>query len=160
MTIPLGWMSLRNKKGAGATAGTAGRTGGDFFLPTGACATALSAVTIVSLRSGHTHVRLLLAFVGGLRLLLAFAGGLGEPRALGGSDGEGLLCPRCERRCHGCHGTCRRSAVPTTQRLCHRSPKPPILLVITADVAVRHGVCSQLLVRSCVTRYAGYLCSM
>jgi hypothetical protein len=37
-TIPLRWMGLPNKKGAGATAGVAGRTGGDFFS-TGARAT-------------------------------------------------------------------------------------------------------------------------
>jgi hypothetical protein len=43
-TIPLGWMGLPNKKGAGATAGVAGRTGGDFFS-TSAHATALLAVT-------------------------------------------------------------------------------------------------------------------
>jgi hypothetical protein len=44
MTIQLGWMGSLNEKGAGATAGAAGRTGGDFFS-TGARATALSTET-------------------------------------------------------------------------------------------------------------------
>ena len=46
-----------------------------------------------SLRNGCRRVRLLLALVGAL----------GEPGALGDSDGGGLLCPRCARRCHGWH---------------------------------------------------------
>jgi hypothetical protein len=62
-------MGSPNEKGVCTTAGVAGWTGVDFF-PTGARATALSAVTRGT----------------------AFVGGLGEPRALGGSDGGGLLC--------------------------------------------------------------------
>jgi len=69
------------------------------------------------------------------------------PDALGGSDGEGLLCPtRCARHCHGCHHTCGRSAV-CCHRVCHRGPEPPILLVVAADVGVRH--CSRLCSRLC-----------
>jgi hypothetical protein len=74
-------MGLPNEKGAGATAGAAGRSHsivvgnerrnrrGRF---SGRC----------SLRSGRRHVRLLLVLVGAL----------GEPGALGDSDGGGLLC--------------------------------------------------------------------
>ncbi len=90
MTIPLGWMGSPNEKGAGATAGAAGRTGivsgNKRNRRCGRCSERFS------LRSGHRHVRLLLALVGEL----------GEPRALGGSDGGGLLChgeKLCSRLC-------------------------------------------------------------
>jgi hypothetical protein len=97
-----------------------GRFSGRCSLRSGRC----------SLRSGRWHARLLLA---------ALVGALCFPDALGGSDGEGLLCPtRCARRCNSCHHTCGRSAV-CCQRVCHRGPKPPIPLVVAADVAVRHG---------------------
>ena len=139
-TIPHGWMGSPNKKGAGATAGATGggllvlcrclhhsiivgrkkrrngrgRFSGRCSLRSGRC----------SLRSGRWHARLLLA---------ALVGALCFPDALGGSDGEGLLCPtRCARRCNSCHHTCGRSAV-CCQRVYHRGPKPPIPLVVTAD---------------------------
>ena len=127
-------MGSPNKKGAGATAGATGggllvlcrclhhsiivgrkkrrngrgRFSGRCSLRSGRC----------SLRSGRWHARLLLA---------ALVGALCFPDALGGSDGEGLLCPtRCARRCNSCHHTCGRSAV-CCQRVYHRGPKPPYL---------------------------------
>ena len=53
----------------------------------------------------------------------------------------------CGRGAVRCHSTCGCGVVPTMQRVCHRGPEPPILLVVAADVVVIHGA------RLCVCVY-------